>query len=106
METVTPADVLATLSRRYREHYGECLVDVYAVPDMPFWDEWGEADDDVRAVEVVVLCGPYDFFKEVDPVVDIATEVSEAFDWWTVFARHAAHDDDLAGWARERGIEL
>ena len=103
METVTPAGVLATLSRRYREHYGERLVGVYAVPDMPFWDERGGADDDVRAVEVVVvLRGPYDFFEETDPVVDIATEVSEAFDWWMgVFARHAAHDDDLAGWARE-----
>lgn len=108
METITPADILATLSRRYREHYGNRLVGVYAVPNMPFWDEWGRADDDIRAVEVVVILrGPYDHFEETDPVVDIATAVSEAFDWRVgVFARHTAHDGELADWARERGIEL
>jgi hypothetical protein len=37
--TRTPADVLATLSRRYREHYGDRLVGIYAVPEFPFADE-------------------------------------------------------------------
>ena len=47
--TCTPADVLATLSRRYREHYGDRLVGIYAVPEFPFADEGPEKteDDDV-----------------------------------------------------------
>ena len=39
--TRTPADVLATLSSRYREHYGERL-GIYAVPDFPLSDEGPE----------------------------------------------------------------
>ena len=108
--TRTPADVLATLSRRYREHYGDRLVGIYAVPEFPFSDEGPEEteDDDVRATEIlVILQGPYDHFEETDPVVDIAMEVTEEYDWWMgIFARHAAHDDDLADWAREKGVEL
>lgn len=107
--TRTPADVLATLSRRYREHYGDRLVAIYAVPEFPFSDEGpGGEDDDVRAIEVVVILGePYEPFEETDPVVDIAMDVTEEYDWWIgVFARHAVRDDDLADWAREKGVEL
>lgn len=107
--TRTPADVLATLSRRYREHYGDRLVGIYAVPEFPFSDEGPEGeDDDVRAIEVVVILkGPYDHFEETDPVVDIAMEVTEEYDWWMgIFTRHAEHDDNLADWARENGVEL
>jgi hypothetical protein len=107
--TRTPADILATLSRRYREHYGERLAGIYAVPEFPFSDEGPEReDDDVNVIEVVVILqGPYDHFEETDPVVDIAMEVTEKYDWWMgIFTRHAAHDDDLADWAREKGVEL
>lgn len=107
--TRTPADVLAALSRRYREHYGDRLLGLYAVPEFPFSDEGpGSGDDDVRAVEVVVILqGPYDHFAETDPVVDIAMGVTEEFDWWMgVFARHAEESDQLAEWARERGVEI
>lgn len=108
MQTITPADVLATLSRRYREHYGNRLGGIYAVPKAPYEDEWGEGDDEIRGIEVVVILqGPYDHFEETDPVVEIAMGVTEEYDWWTgIFARHAAHDDDLAEWARENGVEL
>ncbi|MFP4228168.1 MAG: hypothetical protein ACLFTE_04980 [Salinivenus sp.] len=108
--TRTPADVLATLSRRYREHYGDRLVGIYAVPEFPFSDEGIEEteDDDVRAIEVlVILHDPYDPFEETDPVVDIAMDVTEEYDWWMgIFARHAAPDDNLADWAREKGVEI
>jgi hypothetical protein len=107
--TRTPADVLATLSRRYREHYGDRLMGIYAVPEFPFSDEGPEGEDDeVRAIEVlVILQGPYDHFEETDSIVDIAMEVTEEYDWWMgIFTRHAAHDDDLADWAREKGVEL
>ena len=81
--TRTPADVLATLPCRYREHYGDRLVGLYAVPEFPFADEGPEKteDDVVRAIEVVVLLkDPYDPFEEADPVVDIATDVTEEYD--------------------------
>ncbi len=107
--TRTPADVLATLSRRYREHYGNRIVGIYAVPEFPFSDEGpGDEEDDVRAVEVVVILhGPYDHFAETDPIVDIAMSVTEEFDWWMgVFSRHAEEGDRLAEWARERGVEI
>jgi hypothetical protein len=108
--TRTPADVLATFSRRYREHYGDRLVGIFAVPEFPFSDEGpGDGgDDDGRAIEVVVILQePYDPFEETDPVVDIAMDVTEEYDWWMgIFARHAARGDDLADWARERGVEL
>ena len=107
--TRTPADVLAALSRRYRKHYGDRLSGVYAVPEFPFSDEeLRNGDDEVRAVEVVVILqGPYDHFAETDPVVDIAMSVTEEFDWWMgVFARHAEGGDQLAEWARERGVEI
>jgi hypothetical protein len=107
--TRTPADVLAALSRRYRAHYGDRLLGLYAVPEFPFSDEGAEdEDDDVRAVEVVVvLQGSYDHFVEKDPVVDIAMSVTEEFDGWMGgFARHAEEDDQLAEWARERGVEI
>ena len=107
--TRTPADVLAVLSRRYREHYGDRLIGIYAVPEFPFSDEGLEnGDDAVRAVEVVVILqGAYDHFAETDPVVDIAMNVTEEFDWWMgVFARHAEESDQLAEWARERGVEI
>lgn len=105
----TPADVLATLSRRDREHDGDRLVAIYAVPEFPFSDEGpDEEDDDVRAVEVVIILGePYEPSEETDPVVDIAMDVTEEYDWWMgIFARHAARDDTLAGWAREKGWGL
>ncbi|MCS4158900.1 hypothetical protein [Salinibacter ruber] len=106
--TRTPADVLATLSRRYREHYGDRLVGIYAVPELPFSDEGPEEteDDDVRAIEIlVILQGPYDHFEETDPVVDIAMDVTEEYDWGTGgFARHAARDSDRAEGAECKGI--
>ena len=107
--TRTPADVLATLSRRYREYYGDRVVGIYAVPEFPFSDEGPGGDaDDVRAIEVVVILqDPYDPFEETDPVVEIAMDVTEEYDWWMgIFARHAGRDDQLADWAREKGVEL
>ncbi len=69
------------------------------MPEFPFSDEGPEGeDDDVRAIEVVVILqGPYDHSEETDPVVDIAMDVAEEYDWWTgIFVRHAARDSDLA----------
>jgi hypothetical protein len=56
---------------------------------------------------LVILDGPYDPFEETEPVVDIAMDVTEEYDWWMgIFARHAAEDDQLADWARKNGVEL
>ncbi|MEF8817792.1 MAG: hypothetical protein V5A20_08985 [Salinibacter sp.] len=107
--TRTPADVLATLSRRYREHYGDRLVGIYAVPEFPFSDDTPEKteDDDVRAIEVlVILHGPYDPFEETDPVVDIAMDVTEECDWkMGILVRHAAHNSDFARRIEGDGVD-
>lgn len=105
MQTVTPADVLAALSRRYREHYGDRLVAIYALPNDPYEPE---EDSEVNAIDlVVVLRAPYDHFAETDPVVDIAHEVMDEVDWSIgVFPRHAAEDDELTEIARRQGVEI
>ncbi len=77
------------------------------MPEFPLSDEGPEGeDDDVRAIEVgVILQGPYDHFEETDPVVDIAMDVTEEYDWGTGgFARHAARDSDRAEGAECKGI--
>ncbi|MBB4089501.1 hypothetical protein [Salinibacter ruber] len=77
------------------------------MPEFPFSDEGPEGeDDDVRAIEVVVILqGPYDHSEETDPVVDIAMDVTEEYDWWTgIFVRHAARDSDRAEEAECKGI--
>ncbi len=77
------------------------------MPEFPFSDEGPEGeDDDVRAIEVVVILqGPYDHSEETDPVVDIAMDVTEEYDWWTgIFIRHAARDSDRAEEAECKGI--
>jgi hypothetical protein len=83
-------------------------VGIYAVPEFPFSDEEPEEtdDDDVRSIEVVVILKkPYEPFEETDPVVDIAMEVTEKYDWWMgVFVRHVERDSDLAGEVVCKGI--
>ncbi len=77
------------------------------MPEFPFSDEGPEGeDDDVRAIEVVVILqGSYDHSEETDPVVDIAMDVTEEYDWWTgIFVRHAARDSDFAEEAECKGI--
>jgi len=60
----------------------------------------------VRAIEIlVILQGPYDHFEGTDPVVDIAMDVTDEYDWGTgIFIRHAARDSDLAEEAECKGI--
>ncbi|MCS4196172.1 hypothetical protein GGP46_001002 [Salinibacter ruber] len=53
----------------------------------------------------MILQGPYDHSEETDPVVDIAMDVTEEYDWWTgIFVRHAARDSDRAEEAECKGI--
>jgi len=82
-------------------------VRIYPVPEFSFSDEGPEEeDDDVNAIEVVVILqGPYDHFEETDPVVDIAMDVTEEYDRWIgIFAGHAARDSDLAEEVECKGI--
>ena len=106
--TRTPADVLATLSRRYREHYGDRLAGVYAVPEDPYEDRSPTEGELEGAVEVfVVLREPYEPFEETDDVTRIAYEVMDETDW---DLHVIPHHDSVAGrraeWAEKKGIEL
>lgn len=54
-----------------------------------------------------ILQKPYDPFEETHPLVGLAMDVTEEYDWWMgIFARHAGRDAQLADWAREKGVEL
>ena len=106
--TRTPADVLATLSRRYREHYGDRLAGVYAVPRDPYEERSPTEGELEGSVEVfVVLQEPYEPFEETDDVTRIAYEVMDETDWdLRIIAHHDAESGRRAEWAKEKGIEL
>ena len=106
--TRTPADVLATLSRRYREHYGDRLAGVYAVPEDPYEGLSPTEGELEGAVEVfVVLREPYEPFEETDDVTRIAYEVMEETDWdLHIITHHDSETGRRAEWAKDNGIEL
>ena len=106
--TRTPADVLATLSRHYREHYGDRLAGVYAVPRDPYEERSPTEGELEGSVEVfVVLQEPYEPFEETDDVTRIAYEVMDETDWdLRIIAHHDAESGRRAEWAEEKGIEL
>jgi hypothetical protein len=106
--TRTPADVLATLSRRYREHYGDRLAGVYAVPEDPYEERAPTENELEGAVEVfVVLKEPYEPFEETDDVTRIAYEVMDETDWdLHVIPHHDSETGRRAEWAKENGVEL
>lgn len=106
--TRTPADVLATLSRRYREHYGDRLSGVYAVPEDPYEERSPTEGELEGAVEVfVILREPYEPFGETDDVTRIAYEVMEETDWELhIITHHASETGHRGKWAKKHGIEL
>ena len=80
MEATARVDILAALARRYRDEYGDRLVELYALPRN---------------------------FAETDGVVEVAMEVEREYDFeYGIFPHHASEDDDFAQVAREDGVRL
>ena len=99
---------MATLSRRYREHCGDRLAGVYAVPEDPYEDRSPTEGELEGAVEVsVVLREPYEPFEETDDVTRIAYEVMGETDWdLHVIPHHDSGAGRRAERAEKRGVEL
>lgn len=104
----TFADVLATLSRRYREHYGGRLAGVYAVPEDPYDPRSEKVEEIEDAVDVfVIFREPYEPFEETDDVTRIAYEVMDETDWELFIApHHVSEKSRRAVWVEEEGTEI
>lgn len=100
MEATERVDILAALSRRYREAYGGRLA-LYALPRTEEEHEGENLDI------VVVLRDVDDHFAETDGVVEVAMEVEREYDFeYGIFPHHASEDDDFVQVAREEGVRL
>ncbi|PQJ35011.1 hypothetical protein BSZ35_10740 [Salinibacter sp. 10B] len=105
MEATERVDILAALSRRYREAYGDRLEALYALPRNPFEPE--EEHEGKNLDIVVVLRGVDDHFAETDGVVEVAMEIEREYDFeYGIFPHHASEDDDFVRVAREEGVRL
>jgi hypothetical protein len=105
MEATARVDILAALARRYRDEYGDRLVELYALPRNPFEPE---EEHEVENLDVVVVLQDVDdHFAETDGVVEVAMEVEREYDFeYGIFPHHASEDDDFAQVAREEGVRL
>lgn len=105
MKATERVDILAGLSRRYREAYEDRLAALYALPRNPFEPE---DEHEVENLDiVVVLRNVDDHFAETDGVVEVAMEVEREDDFeYGIFPHHASEDDDFAQVAREEGVRL
>lgn len=100
----TRADVLAMLARRFRKHYGDRLVGLYATHEDPYEPEQG---DEEGTHVVVVLEGPYEHWKETDPVTDITHDVLDETDWVApITSHHVAEDSAIAKRMRKKGVRF
>ncbi len=101
----TRADVLAMLARRFRKHYDDRLVGLYATQEDPYEPEQGE--EEVGTHVVVVLQGPYEYWKETDTVTDITHDVLDETDWVApITSHHVAHDSAVATRMRKKGVRF
>lgn len=105
MEATERVDILAALSRRYKEAYGDRLSALYALPRNPFEPE---EEHEVENLDVVVVLRDVDdHFEETDEVVEIAMEIEREFDvQYGIFPHHASEEDEFAQVAREEGVRL
>lgn len=92
------------LARRFRGHYGDRLVALYATKRDPYEPEQHREDG---THVVVVLQGPYEYSEETDPVTDITHDVLDETDWVApVTAHHVAHDSAVATRMKETAVRF
>ncbi len=93
------------LARRFRAHYDDRLVGLYAVQSDPYEPGMGEGEDGVHVI--IVLEGPYGHWKETDTVTDITHDVLDETDWVApVPSHHVAHDSAVAKQMKEKGVRF
>ncbi len=101
----TRADVLAMLARRFRTHYGDQLVGLYATQKDPYEPEQGGSE--IGTHVIVVLQGSYKHWKETDAITEITHEVLDETDWMApVTSHHVAHDSAVATRMKESGVRF
>ena len=91
-------------ARRFRAHYDERLVALYATHEDPYEPEQGGEDG---PHVIVVLQGPYEHWKETDAVTDITHDVLDETDWGApVTSHHVAKDAAVAKRMEKRGVRF
>lgn len=106
--TRTPADVLATRSRRYQEKYGDRAVEIYTVPEDPYEPRSEEKEEYMGGIDVVIAFREsHDLFEDTDDVTRIAHDVMDEMGWELYIApHHVSEKSRRAGWAEEEGTEI
>jgi hypothetical protein len=93
------------LARRFRKHYEDRLVGLYATQEDPYEPELGRGEMGTHVV--VVLQGPYEHWTETDTVTDITHDVMDKTDWVApVTSHHVAHDSAVAKRMKEKGVRF
>ena len=101
----TRADVLAMLARRFRKHYDDQLVGLYATQDGPYEPEHGAHELGTHVI--IVFHGPYEHWKETDTVTKITHDVLDETDWVApITAHHVAHDSAVAKRMKKHGVRF
>lgn len=101
----TRADVLAMLARRFRKHYDDQLVGLYATQDDPYEPEHGA--NELGTHVIIVFHGPYEHWKETDTVTKITHDVLDGTDWVApITAHHVAHDSAVAKRMKKHGVRF
>ena len=92
------------LARRFRAHYDDRLVALYAAQEDPY--ESGQKSEAGTHV-VVVIEGPYAHWEETDAVTDITHDVLDETDWVApVTAHHVAHDSAVATRMKDTAVRF
>lgn len=90
------------LARRFRKHYEDRLVGLYATQDDPYEPELEGSE--IGTHVVVVIQGPYEHWMETDTVTDITHDVMDETDWVSpITSHHVDHDSELAHRMKKSG---
>ena len=104
--TTTPADVLASVVRRYLNHYGDQIAGIYALPDDPYEPERGR-DEEEGVHIVVVFEEPYDHWTKTGTVMQIAHGVMDEMEWTVpLVPHHVSLESALVQRIRREGVRL
>lgn len=106
IDTIERADALAEAARRIRDHYGERLAALYALPDYPFPDGESTDVDEIPELNLVaILNPPVDVFREIEFAADLTDELYDEVGFY-VTTQVVDPGEDLATKARKEGVRI